>query len=103
MDRKVIIGALALLLVVPYCFANIFLLKWLWGLFIVPLGVMPISAAHAFGLLIILHFIHAKPSPGKKSNDESDPESRLLNLVIFMIAQPLSTLALGFITSSLMH
>ena len=66
----------------------------LWGWFIVPLGLPPITISHAIGLTVILNMFRSVEA---KAKDEDWQQTLLTGLT-----KPLFALAIGYIAKSLM-
>lgn len=69
----------------------------LWKWFAVPLGLPPLSVAHAFGLLVLVSFAtHQARSPDESSGDQSS------FLIAVGIVIPTMALAFGWVAKELM-
>lgn len=86
-SREVQMKALALILLivlaVPTALFNGWMLTFMWGWFIVPLGVQMIGVAHAWGLLLTAGFFTMSC---KTSKDSDDDETALANSFIRLIS-----------------
>lgn len=71
-----------------------FVLSWLWGLFVVPLGVPAIGIAHAIGLILLAGVAVAAFRKLHEEDEDvvTDPKDRLLRHLSASIAYGLALL-----------
>jgi hypothetical protein len=84
-DRSIV----GLVLVVPITMFSAYVLTCLWAWFVVPLGVVAIGKAHAFGLSTMISLLRAKPV----DNERDALEGLLTGLAYALIAWGLGALA----------
>ncbi len=73
-----------------------FVLSYLWGWFVVPLGVPSIGMMHAYGISLVMSMVSFKPSIHK--DDKEVDKSKVVGLMF----APWFALGLGYIISLLM-
>lgn len=66
-------------------------LTWLWLWFVVPLGVMQLSLAHAFGISGIVYYLTYRPNTNKVDKDEAVKAMTQAAMI------PFTALGLGYI------
>ena len=89
---------IAIVLLIPGLLFSGLVIKLLWGWFIVPLGVIPISIIHAIGIDIVVSLI--APSTTKDTDNMS--VSEFITYLIKVITKPLTYLLMGFIVKLFM-
>lgn len=78
-------------------------LSYLWDWFIVPLGVVSISIAHAIGISIVAQsFLAALARSAEIESEKKDPHERLLEAIVKAILLPLFMLVIGYIVQAFM-
>ena len=87
----IIIVALSLLGVAVIVWMSAVTLTWLWLWFIVPLGVMQLSLAHAFGISGIVYYLTYRPVTHEVDKEQA---FKALGQAVMM---PFAALGLGYI------
>ena len=91
----VTIGAIA-----GICVLNGWVLSILWGWFLVPLGLAPISVISAIGIALILNYIQ---KDFKAEETEGDTAiDKFVNAITKALAKPLGALFVGWIITLFM-
>ena len=87
----VVIVILAILAVGALAWMSAVTITWLWAWFIVPLGVMQLSLAHAFGISGIVYYLTYRPVTNEVDKEQA---FKALGQAVMM---PFVALGLGYI------
>jgi hypothetical protein len=90
-------AVVSLLLALPVAVLEGLTLSVVWEWFMVPLGLMSIGKAHAFGIIVMMGMFH-----GVSSREDDRPKLPGIVILLVGVFRCLLTLGVGWVAQSLM-